>query len=94
MYQPALYERQLSVELEAVRSHAALRQAEQAEIVLGEETLIGEVVDGEDRPRVRLGVHPQVAAAEGGMPVMCVQDVRTPCWIEVPGGEMGCCPAE
>ena len=56
MYQPALYERQLSVELEAVRSHEALRQAEQAEIVPGEETLIGEVVDGEDRPRLRTGV--------------------------------------
>ena len=35
MHQPALHERQLSVELEAVRSHAALRQAEQAEIVMG-----------------------------------------------------------
>ena len=94
VHEAALHERQPAVELEAVRVHQALRQAEQREVALREEPLVGEVVDREHAARGGARVRAQVAAAERGMPIVGVQDVRPPRGVERARRELRRDPAE
>ncbi len=79
--QPGLEERHLAVELQAIDIVKRRRQPQLGHVMGGEQALIGQVVHGEHRTR-RVTVGGQIGAAQAGMPVVGVHQLRTPVAIQ------------
>ena len=82
--QPALDERKLAVKLQRPRVEQRRRQAEFGQRAGIEQALVGEVVDREDPAHRRLVPgrgERQIDRRQAGMPVVTVQDLRSPVGI-------------
>ena len=77
VHQPALHKGELAVEFQGVHVPETLRQIQRGEGVPVEQTLVGEVVNGEHRGRA-LSFQRQQGGHQAGLPVMAMHQLRPP----------------
>ncbi len=87
--QPRLQERGLAVEFQSVDVECAVRRADPGQGAAIEQSLIGQIVNGQDSRNVR-AVPRQVGGDERRLPVVAMDHIRPPGPIQQPRRELGC----